>query len=49
MTELFKQVVAVPILNTVFPLIEARAANELSEEDHARGKIILTMRDGDRN
>ncbi len=46
-TELLDDATVAPTLDTVFPLAEARQAHELSEGGHVRGKIILTMRDGD--
>lgn len=45
-TELIDDGTVTPTLDTVFPLADARAAQELSEEGHARGKIILKVREG---
>jgi NADPH:quinone reductase-like Zn-dependent oxidoreductase len=32
-----------PVVETVLPLREARRAHELSETQHARGKIVLKV------
>lgn len=34
-----------PIVDHVFPLTEARAADTVASQGHARGKIVLKVRD----
>ena len=34
-----------PVVTTVFPLADARKAHEMSESLHARGKIVLRVRE----
>jgi NADPH:quinone reductase-like Zn-dependent oxidoreductase len=42
-TELLESKVLVPTIRAVFPLAEARKAQELSESRHGRGRIILEI------
>jgi len=42
-TELLESKVLVPTIRAVFPLAEARKAQELSESKHGRGRIILQI------
>ena len=42
-TELLASKVLVPTIRAVFPLEEARKAQELSESKHGRGRIILQI------
>ncbi|WP_231186746.1 NADP-dependent oxidoreductase [Haladaptatus sp. DYF46] len=48
-SELLEAGTVVPTVDTVFPLVEARVAHELSEGGHARGKIILKPSGGIEN